>query len=379
MNPPPRVALLQYRLLHYRVQLFEQLRQACAARGIELVLVHGQATRREQVKRDEGRLDWARVVRNRVWEIGERDWIWQPLPPAARDAALVVTMQENRILSNYPLLLSRLWRRRKVAYWGHGRNFQSVAPTGWRERWKSLMLCRVDWWFSYTAATTAILEQAGYPRERITQLDNAIDSDGFKADLAAWSEAEIRAGRVALGLPDGAPTAVFCGSLYPDKRLDLLIDVADRIRAQLPGFTLIVIGDGPSMPLLREAANSRPWLHLTGVRTGRDKARLFRMADVMLNPGLVGLHIVDAFCAGLVMVTTDNARHSPEVAYLEHGRNGLMLTDDPARHAAAVVALLQDAPRLQAMREQALADSARYTLARMVEHFADGIERALRA
>ena len=41
------VVIVQYRLLHYRLELFEQLRQACANRGICLELVVGQATRRE--------------------------------------------------------------------------------------------------------------------------------------------------------------------------------------------------------------------------------------------------------------------------------------------------------------------------------------------
>ncbi|MFO1265686.1 MAG: hypothetical protein U1F67_02055 [Rubrivivax sp.] len=38
------VVITQHRLLHYRLGLFEHLRTACAARGIELRLVHGQAS-----------------------------------------------------------------------------------------------------------------------------------------------------------------------------------------------------------------------------------------------------------------------------------------------------------------------------------------------
>src|SRR5215217_7564556 len=102
-----KVVVFQYRLLHYRVALFEQLRANCAGQGIELHLVHGQATRREQTKKDEGYLPWAGKVENRVCEVGDRDWIWQPFPRHLRDANLVIVMQENRILSNYPLMLRR--------------------------------------------------------------------------------------------------------------------------------------------------------------------------------------------------------------------------------------------------------------------------------
>ena len=54
-------------------------------------------------------------------------------------------------------------------------NFQSAAPNGLREQWKKVMLKHVDWWFAYTNRTVDILCQAGYPRNRITCLDNAIE------------------------------------------------------------------------------------------------------------------------------------------------------------------------------------------------------------
>lgn len=373
-----KVAILQHRLLHYRTNLFEQLREVCAERGIDLHLVHGQASPRELAKKDEGTLPWAHKVHNRFWEAGERNLVWQPFPAVFKDADLVVVMQENRILSNYPLLLSRMWSPRKVAYWGHGKNFQTDAPTGLREKWKDFLLARVDWWFAYTEMTVDILRKAGFPAERITCLDNAIDTTSFKADLASWHEADIAAETARLGIAMNALIGVFCGSLYPDKRLELLIESSDLIRQKVPGFALVVMGDGPSMPQMRDAAASRPWLHLLGVRKGREKALYFRMGDVMLNPGLVGLHIVDAFCSGLVMVTTRTARHSPEVAYLRNGENGVYGGDTPEAYSRAVLDVIQDPGRLQKMKQAALADSERYTLQNMVRRFADGIEAAVR-
>ncbi len=374
-----KVVILQHRLLHYRVNLFQDLRQECQKRGIQLELVHGQASRRELPKRDEGHLSWAHRVTNHFWEIGQRDLLWQPFPVDLRDAELLVIMQESRILSNYWMLLSRLWSRRKVAYWGHGRNFQSESPTGLRERWKSFLLKRVDWWFAYTQMTVDILARSGYPAEKITSLENAIDTDRFKSDLASWHSQDIENERVRLGISPKAPVGLFCGSLYPDKRLELLVDSADWIKARCPEFHVVVIGDGPSMAFLRDAAASRPWIHLLGVKTGREKALYFRLGDVMLNPGLVGLHIVDAFCSALVMVTTSTARHSPEVAYLRHGENGIVAGDTPAEYGAAVLGIISDPVLMQRMKQTSFADSHRYTLQNMVLRFADGIESALKS
>lgn len=372
-----KVVIFQYRLLHYRTALFDRLRAACARRGIDLHLVHGQASRRESVKKDEGSLPWAHKVQNRFLELGARDLVWQLFPADLRDADLVVVMQENRILSNYPLLLSRLWSPRRVAYWGHGVNFQSDAPGGLREKWKQMLLQRVDWWFAYTEMTAEIVLRAGYPQERITCLDNAIDNEAFERDLASVMNAQLQAMRVEIDAPEGAPVGLFCGSLYPDKRLDYMIAAADRIHAALPAFRLVVIGDGPSASEIRAAVETRPWLKWLGVRKGQEKAAWFRLVDAVINPGAVGLHVLDSFCSGTPMMTTTESRHGPEIAYLQDGVNGLVVQGEAARYADAVIALFNDRARLEAVKQAALRDARRYTLDNMVSRFADGIERCV--
>jgi glycosyltransferase involved in cell wall biosynthesis len=369
-----KVAIFQYRLLHYRLAFFELLRESCVQRGIDLCLVHGQATRREAPKKDEGSLPWAHRVENRVWEVGARDIIWQPFPNALRDAELVIVMQENRILSNYPLLFKRVLGGPKVAYWGHGANFQSKAPAGLREQWKRLMLTRVDWWFAYTEMTVEIVEQGGYPKKRITCLDNAIDNEGFRRDLAAVTEEQLQRLRLEVG---GSRIGLFCGSLYPEKRLDFMVAAADRIHAEMPGFRLIVIGDGPSANDIHTAAASRPWMKCLGVRKGLEKAAYFRLADVIVNPGAVGLHVLDAFCSGIPMATTHESQHGPEIAYLKDGRNGVITRGDPEVYAQKVIRLLTDHAEHGRLCSGAREAAEHYTLQNMVERFVDGIEGCL--
>jgi glycosyltransferase involved in cell wall biosynthesis len=372
-----KVVIFQYRSLHYRVGLFEQLRHQCLNRGVDLHLVHGQPTRRELAKKDVGSIPWADVVTNIVQEVGERDWLWQPFPEHLRDADLVVVMQESRLLSNYPLLLSRLWIKRKVAYWGHGANFQSDAPAGLRERWKKMLLTKVDWWFAYTQMTVDILAKAGYPQQQITNLNNAIDNESFKTDLASVTDADLDALRSQLSLEPAAPLGLFCGSLYPDKRIDFMVQAADLIRAAIPNFAMVVIGDGPSADDVRLAAQTRPWLHWVGVKKGRDKAAYFKLASVVVNPGAVGLHVLDSFVSGVPMATTADARHGPEVAYLEHGVNGLHVLGGCPEYSRAVIELLSDAAYFERVRKASAVSAEIFTLKNMVENFVNGIERCL--
>ncbi len=372
-----KVVILQHRLLHYRTGLFELLRNKCILQGIDLHLVHGQATRRELIRNDTGVLSWASVVKNHYIEVKERDWVWQPFPSTLRDAELVVMMQENRLLSNYPLLLNRLWSKQKLAYWGHGVNFQSDYPNGLKEKWKRLLLNKVDWWFAYTQTTVEILKNSGYPSNQITCLNNAIDTNAFREELASISVDDLGTARDALDITKNAPIGIFCGSLYPDKQLDFLVAAIDKIYAQSPDFHCIVLGDGPSMPYMQDAATTRPWLHLLGVTKGAKKALYFRLADFMLNPGLVGLHIVDAFCASLVMVTTSGAKHSPEIAYLKNGINGIMTGNSVEEYAQNVLALIQDPRKLNMIKTAAFEDANVYTLDNMIDNFVDGICKSL--
>lgn len=377
-RPRARVVITQHRLLHYRQAFFERLRAACAERGIELRLVHGQPSAAEALKKDVGSLPWADVMHNRFLRVRGVDVIWQPYPAALRDADLVVLIQENRILSNYPWLLR--WGVRpgqQVAYWGHGRNLQSAAPDGLRERWKRWFVNRVDWWFAYTESTRRILESDGFPGDRIAVLDNAIDNDQFLADLAAVTPDRRTACRDRLDAGEGAPVGLYCGSLYPDKRLDLLLASAEQVHAVHPGFRLVVVGDGPSRSVVTDAAATRPWIQWVGVQRGADKAAWFRAADLYLSPGAVGLHVLDAFCAGLPMITTEGARHGPEVAYLQSGRNGFIVPDDVAAYSGAVLDLLGDPALMSRIREAAAQDARRYTLANMVARFVQGIEGSL--
>lgn len=380
MNKSIQVAILQHRLLHYRVKFFNLLRTRLATFGIDLLLVHGQASPTEALRKDEGHLEWAIRVKNYGLRINGRDVIWQPLPEACKSVDLCIMIQENRILSNYWLQIQRPLRRRLLGFWGHGRNYQSRAPDGILESWKAWWLLRVDWWFAYTQSTKEYVIGAGFDPNQATVLDNAIDGTGFDSDLNSWSASEINMGAKAIGLQPSSQVAIYCGSLYADKRINILLESADLIRQRLPNFHLLVIGSGPEAEAVANAAKTRPWLHSLGIQNGRSKAKYFRMAQLMLNPGLVGLHVVDAFVARTPLVTQASAKHSPEYAYLVHKRNGWVVDEDSAAaYADAVEKIFSSPSLLSELREQCARDAKRYTLDNMVENFAQGVVACLRA
>lgn len=371
------VLVIQRRLTAYRVPLFEQVRALLAERGIQLSVAYGTPGREEQDRKDEGVLSWGIPTQTRYLTLLGRRLAWTHVPRAivARQDLLVVA-HENGILSNYPLLVRARFGGPPVAWWGHGPKLLG-ARVAVEERAKGVSARWGVWYFAYTEESVRRVLKAGVPADRVTCLDNAVERDATLADGSEWDAARARL-REELGLGDG-PVAVHLGSLTPEKRISTLLRAGDALARKLGGFRMLVVGDGPQREAVLSASATRPWLRWVGARHGREKALICSVGHVMLNPGMVGLNIVDAFATGLPLVTMRHDRHSPEISYLEEGRNGLMTEDDLDAFVAAAHRALTDATLRETLLRGCRESAERYTLERMARNFAGGVEAALRS
>lgn len=367
-----RVVIVQRRMTHYRVPLFELLRGKLNQSGIELVVVYGDPTKKEKMKDDCGSLSWGKY--QPCHYLGDGILCWQNLAKPIRDADLVIVTQENKLIYNVLMLFGK--RNYKLAFWGHGANLQARNRDNLLERWKKWSSTKVDWWFAYSGLTVRLVEQYGFARERITNLENAIDTRTLRADVEMVTGDDVLALRTRLGIGNG-PVGLYLGSLYLEKRIDFLLNAAQRIVETIPDFHLLVIGDGPLKSQVAEAAGRHPWVHYLGSIKGADKAIYLRLADIFLNPGMVGLSILDAFASGAVFVTTDVCNHSPEIDYLVNGENGLITADNFDAYVAEVVDLLNNPERLTRLRDGAKQTAEHYSIENMAENFHVGILQAL--
>mgnify|MGYP000495228091 CR=1 FL=1 len=371
---PQSVCIVQRRLTHYRVPLFEALRGLLAERNIRLELLVGRGTPAEEKKQDAGELPWAKPIPTHYLAGGRL--CWQPVQRHLGGADLVIVTQENKLIQNHLLLLAP--RRFKLAFWGHGANLQSDNPHGFKERFKRWTTNRVDWWFAYTQMSADLVTAAGFPGSRITLLNNAVDTSEMRRQRQSVTPEETQVLRESLGFGAG-PVGVFVGSLYADKRLDFLFAAAETIRREIPEFNLLIVGEGPERDKVQAWCAAHPWARWVGARFGREKMAYVSVAQLMLNPGLVGLGILDAFVCGAPMLTTDCGIHSPEIAYLENGINGVMTADELSAYVEASVHLLRDAQALDALRAGCVASAQEYTVENMARRFADGVASCLKA
>ena len=372
------VAFVTLILSHYRVPFHMRVRDTLARHGIEYRLIYGDPAGSAALKGDTVALPWATRVPVRMFKLGNTELFWQKALTETRDADLTIVSQENKLLLNYALQARYLLRGKKVAFFGHGKNFQAKRASGWRAALKRRLAKHVHWWFAYTPGVGKIVTDCGFPAEKITVNYNAIDTVGLRAEFDSIGSVEMDALKRKYGLA-ARNMAIFVGGMYDEKRLPFLFEAASRIRSAVPDFELFLIGAGSHSHLAREAAEAHDFVHFLGPLFGRDKAGLLKMSKTLLMPGLVGLAVMDAFAAGCPLITTDVSYHSPELEYLEDGRNGLIVreADSVDAYADAVVRVLRDETYRAKLASGALASSELYTIENMADNVSKGVLAAL--
>jgi glycosyltransferase involved in cell wall biosynthesis len=373
-----KVAIVYRTIPQYRRRFYEMMRERLAELDIEFLLLYGQPGHKDALKMDSIEIPWAIKIPNRIWEFGGRELYWQPVLGRLKDVDLVIVEQASKLLINYVLLLQNMLGLRKMAFWGHGKNLQETSASLLAERIKKLVSTRVHWWFAYNDLSAGIVRQLGYPPERITSVQNAIDTRYLTKIFQTLTEEDIDMIRQELGI-QSEHVCIYASGMYPEKRLGFLLDSLFLVRQQIVDFEMIFIGSGTDAGIIQQAATENAWIHYIGPKFDDKKVPFFAVSKLFLMPGLVGLGVLDAFALETPLVTTRVPLHSPEIDYLQDGINGVMVEDayNPQSYAQAVVHFLRDETDRQTLVKGCRSARAIYTVEAMVERFSEGILKAL--
>lgn len=365
----------------YRLPFYSQLADSLATRGIELTVLGGNPSN-QQIARADSVLAADSITHApiRRFKVGRTYVSWQTYEKPLGQYDLVIVEEALKHLRTYALVLRQRFGGPPVALWGLG-----VDSIAWRTRRKRGRIARFvkrwlvthsHWFFSYTESGADYVAANGFPRDRITIVQNAIDTSALEAAAAAVSESDKASLRAELSLSEGA-TCLFVGALDTHKRLEFLFEASAQVAAKRGDFRLVIAGDGVQRELAQRAAARSPWLRYVGRADAEQEALLASVSELILMPGSVGLVAVDSFALGIPIVTTNWPWQSTEFEYLEPETNSVVTADDVSSFAGEIIALLDDRPR-RARLEAGCAESAkRYSLSAMVGNFADGVESAL--
>jgi glycosyltransferase involved in cell wall biosynthesis len=187
---------------------------------------------------------------------------------------------------------------------------------------------------------------------------------GFHDRLAIWSrgvDAELfspvhRSDAVRARLAPGARhVLLYVGRLAPEKRIHVLMDAFEQIRARAPRpVALVLVGGGPEEHELRRRA--APDVYFTGYLEGTDLAAAYAAADVFVFPSdteTFGNVVLEAMASGVPVVAADRGGVTETV---RPGTTGeLARAGDAGAFAEATLALLHDSERRARMAQEARA------------------------
>lgn len=369
-----KIVIFQPMLKFYRVPLFEKLHQLSLENGHELRLVFGTPWE-EELKRNDNV-----VLENNYCFYEKSYWFFNNkihfLQGAIKHifwADVIITEQANRHLHNYLLIALSFFKIKPFSYWGHGINRQGDSKSI-RERFKKLLATQTDWWFAYTNSVADYLQNLGFNRERITVLNNSVDTHAFKQTMDDVSLESIAEFKKQYKIADDAQIGIFCGSLHQNKKIDFLLETAKVINQKKPQFILIIGGDGQDKTHVEQFAMEHNFIIYLGALHGKQKALAFKCADIFLNPGMVGLAILDAFSASLPVFTTRQAEHSPEIDYLQNGYNGMMSDLNIEDYGNLVISAIESPALVASLKKNAFASSEQFSIENMANNFFKGIE-----
>ncbi|AGW40661.1 glucosyltransferase [Leifsonia xyli subsp. cynodontis DSM 46306] len=139
--------------------------------------------------------------------------------------------------------------------------------------------------------------------------------------------------------PHGETVVGYVGRVAPEKQVERLASLRG-----LPGVSVAIVGDGPSLPAVSEALSGMEvaWL---GRLSGADLAAAYAAFDVFVHTGseeTFGQTVQEAHASGLPVVAP---RAGGPIDLVDHGVDGLLFpqADDRALRAA-VSMLVRDAP-----------------------------------
>ena len=182
-------------------------------------------------------------------------------------------------------------------------------------RWLRRIHNAADRTLAPSAASAASLREHGV--QRVWLWGRGVDTERF--------DPARRSPRLRHELAPGGEALVgYVGRLAPEKRVDLLGQVAG-----LPGVRLVIVGDGPAGAGLRRALPQATFL---GPRHGTELATIYASLDVFVHSGACetfGQTLQEAAASGLPVVAP--AAGGP-LDLVDHGRTGYLVPPGDAGH-----------------------------------------------
>ena len=360
----------------FRVPFYRLLKTKLSERDIEFNLHYGEPDDEEK-KSIKDYIKDERIgtkVKNKYLKLRGVYLCYQPCLSVVSQADLVIVQQGNRELFNYLLLFRGIFfKKTKIAFWGHGRNFQG-NPKSLKEKFKYWYSNKVDFWFAYNDLSKKLLVDRGFDANKIVAINNTIDTRSQIEFFDSITEEQKSKLKDQYNITPTDTVGIFCASIYHDKQIDFLLNALYIVRSKIPGFKFIMVGKGvEDYKVTAYSEKNTDWFFYVGNKFHEEKILYFSIADFQTIPGAVGLNIIDSFSFLCPLITTSIDNHGPEISYLANKENGIMTNVNIEEYADTIISLTTD----KALRNKLTLGCRKareiYSIENMADNFLNGV------
>ncbi|MGC2333805.1 MAG: glycosyltransferase family 4 protein [Candidatus Acidiferrales bacterium] len=161
-------------------------------------------------------------------------------------------------------------------------------------------------WISYGQTSTEYLRSLGVRRDRILEIQNAVDESLFAAHVKPEFDIQPR------------PVLLCAGRLVMRKGVEQLLNAAAAVQKEGFDFSLVLVGSGPDKLALEQLATAIELknLHVFPMQKPEKMPAVYRSANVLVFPTLEdvwGLVANEATLCGLTVLCSKYAGCAPEL------------------------------------------------------------------
>lgn len=233
----------------------------------------------------------------------------------------LVLMLHQGHLTTWLLLFTKPLHRKKIILWGQGISVKRYLK---EEKYPNPLM---KWQIAMADGVWIYLEREAqmwrshFPRKKIVALNNSVTGITKMLD---YEPTQTRGQlKEKYGITENI-VFIFCARFgSPFRRVDLLEEIIRRMDTKRYGF--IIIGAGKGKPDFSQYKN----VHDFGaVYDDSIKRELFFISNMYIQPGWIGLSVVEAMAYGLPVCSFnrrgDEIRHGVEFGLLRNGENSIL-------------------------------------------------------
>ncbi|MFT3789188.1 MAG: glycosyltransferase family 4 protein [Tepidisphaeraceae bacterium] len=374
-----RLVIIQPYLPAYRAPVYKRL---AAEPDIDLTVVHASTPWIKNVEPIGFRAVFEPM---KIVHIRRHPFYWQPSFTRWAEPSRCDAMILNWDAHYLHLLPSILKARRNgigTVVWGHGYSKNRGLLAYPRRR----LGATADALAFYTERGRRELSEFGVEMKRMFVAYNALDTEPIDAAILHWKSRpdDLAAFRVEQGIAPDEAIVLFVARIGPERRIDMLLEAASKLRDRRFRIVLVGGGDEPTARAL-EARAAELGIGDRLKRVGpcydeKQLAKWFLSARVQCFPSSIGLSLMHAFAYSVPVITSDLSDvHGPEFEALHAEQNSLTYRNGDVHSLAAQLArLLDDAPLAQRLGWAARRTiDETYNIGRMVKGLADAARYAV--